>query len=263
LRAAKTSKKVSAAAVLGLIVVSTIMAILFNTSLSIVEIPHQVTVSGGQGTSATGVLLVQLVTNENETGAFSEPTNYLSPIASKSFNVTLEGNTSTPFSQVLVTDAARGVAFSVLPPGLYDIKVAERTVVTKIPVSVTAGNTTDVTVTFSEAAYPLAYSEEYGATLTPTGIQSNIFAELQSGTPVANVSEPVILDVHAGFPLKESLVNATVVGGKPPAEGTEWLELQTAGTVDTVNATSVFLTTWSYSSEALVTPGVTTGGAFD
>jgi hypothetical protein len=81
-----------------------------------------------------------------------------------------------------------------------------------------------------------------------------MFVELRTFTPVANVSEQVILDVSGGTSGTGHEVNATVVAGKPPMQGTQWLELGTVGTVDTVDATSIALTTWTYTSTILILP---------
>jgi len=166
--------------------------------------------------------------------------------------VTQAINSTKAITQPIVTNF-RGIATYLFPPGPYVVKLKDQTLNITIPVQIFAGNETSVAVTIYGAAFPLIYSEESGA-LTAEGLQSSLYVELRSYTPVANVSEPVILDVSGATAGTGHQVNATVVAWRPPTEGTQWLELGTAGTVDAVDATSIVLTTWSYSSQITIIP---------
>jgi hypothetical protein len=256
LRTARTSKLISALAILGLIVFSGIIVLVINASyLAGPALPFQSSPNPGP----TGTLNVQLHSNQNESDRFSNPAAYpLFPVGDKAMNVTQTTNSTSSSgqfalsSQTLVTDP-NGIASQQLSPGRYVVSLKDQTLEIIIPVQISAGNNTDLSVTIHGAAYPLVYSES-GVPAT-TGTQTNMFVELSSSTPVANVSEPVILKVNGTVPGTGYLVDATVVSHQPPTQGTQWLELGAAETVDPVNATSIVLTTWTYSSSVTVQQG--------
>jgi hypothetical protein len=253
---AKTSKLVSSLAILGLIVFSGIIVLVINASyLAGPALPFQASPNPGP----TGTLTVELHSNQNESDRLSSPAAYpLFPVGDKAINVTQTTNASSSVgqialvSQTLVTDL-NGIASQQLSPGRYVVSLRDQTLDIIIPVQVSAGNQTNLSVTIHGAAYPLVYSES-GIPAT-AGAQTNMFVELSSSTPVANVSEPVILKVNGTVPGAGYFVDATVVSHQPPTQGTQWLELGAAETVDPVNATSIVLTTWTYSSSVAVRPG--------
>lgn len=249
MRPGRSSKLISALAILGLILISTFMVILLNSSLLLTTVPRRT--NGGANTTSSGVeggLLVQLFTNQNESNGLANPTSQVVPLGNKTVRVT----SSKAITDVLVTDF-RGVLLAEFPPGQYVVNIKDQTLNMSIPVEISAANETDLAVTIYGAAFPLVYSEESGG-LTPGGVQSSLYVELQSDTPVANVSQPVILDVNGATPGTGHQVNATVVAGKPPNQGTQWLELGTTGMVDAVDATSIVLTTWTYTSNIFILP---------
>ena len=252
MRPGRSSKLISALAILGLILISTFMVILLNSSLMLTTVPKRSTGGTNSSAGAEGGLLVQLFTNQNESNGLSNPTSQVVPLGNRTLRVSQDINSSKAITSVLVTDF-RGVVLAAFPPGPYVVNVKDQTLNMNIPVVISAGNETDLAVTISGVAFPLVYSEESGS-LTPGGVQSSLYVELQSDIPVANVNQPVILDVNGPGPGTGHQVNATVVAGKPPAQGTQWLELGTTGMVDAVDATSIVLTTWSYTSDIIVLP---------
>ena len=260
MRPGRSSKLISALAVLGLILISTFMVVLLNSTLLVETVPQRSNGNTNSSSGAEGGLLVQLFTNENESNVLGSPTSQVVPLGNKTMVVTQDINSSKAISNVLVTDF-RGVVVTGEPPGPYLVKINDRTLNISIPIVITVGNVTNLEVTIYGAAFPLVYSEESGA-LTAEGVQSSMYVEVQTFTPVANVSEPVILDVNGAAPGTGHQVNATVVAGQPPAQGTQWLELGTAGTVDTVDASSIVLTTWSYTSNIVILPIGSNVGAF-
>lgn len=253
LRAAKSSKLVSFLAVIGLIVTSILMLGLFNSA----PVSPTRTLQSGRNSpkeALTGTLVVQLLTNQNESDRLSNPTNQLLALGGKAMTVTEADNSSNPLATVLVTDATGRVSQE-LPPRHYVVDLVDETLSIEIPVQVSIGNETKVEVTIYGAAYPLVYSEESGVIPAAGGAQASMFVELRSSSPIANVSEPVLLRVHGAAPGVGYLVNATVIGQQPPSQGAQWLELGTEGMVDPVNATSIVLTTtWTYSSSITVQP---------
>jgi hypothetical protein len=243
----------SSMAILGLIVLSMLIVLILNSSSLVSPV---LPIQGGTQSGAPGpdgTLVVQLLSNQNERDRLSNPTDKLSAIGDKAMIVSQATNSSNPFSQVLVTDAGGAVSQS-MSPGPYVVSLMDEALDINIPVQISPGNTTKLMVTIYGAAYPLIYSEESGVRPAAGSPQSNMYVELRSPTPVANVSEPVILKVYGTAPGAGYLVNATVVSRQQPTQGTQWLELGAAVMVDPVNATSIILTTWTYSSFIEVRP---------
>lgn len=241
-------------AVLGLIVVSTLIVLVLNSSILVnPTLPLQ----GGNrnGPSPTGMLTVRLLSNQDQSDRFVNPgaSTRMFPIGDKSIVVSQSTNSSNPFSQVLVTDS-RGNVSQALAPGLYLVSFRDEALGLNIPVEVFAGNETALSVNIYGRAHPLAYSEESGIRPSAGSAQSDMYVELLASVPVANVSEPVVLEVHGAAPGSGYLVNATVISSQPPTQGSEWLELGVAGAVNPVNATSIILTTWTSSAFVTVRP---------
>jgi hypothetical protein len=176
------------------------------------------------------------------------------PVRDKSMLVNQATNSSNPFSQVLVTDSRGGVS-QPLAPGPYVVNLKDEALDISIPVRIFSGNETTLVVDIYGTAYPLAYSEESGARPSAGGgPQSDMHVELRTSIQAANVTEPVILEVHGTAPGTGYLVNATVLSLQSPTQGAQWLELGAEGTVDPVNATAIVLTTWTFSAFVTVTP---------
>lgn len=256
MRTGRSSKTVSAVAILGLILVSSVMAFFLNTVSLLTVFPKRGTSQGSivyQNSGQYGELMVQLLSNGNGSNPYQSPLSLPYPVTNQTVVVQQNVNSSTPFSEGLVT-VYPGTATTDLNPGSYFVKVNYQTLKVSIPVLITDGNATDLTVTFNETAYPLVYSEESGLALSVAGVRESMYVELDTTSPAARVSQPVILNVDysadSGY-----RVNATVIAGKPPSQGTQWLELETGqGWGDTVDATSLVLTTWSYSSSTSFYP---------
>jgi hypothetical protein len=257
--ARRSSKLVSALAILALIVVALLMIDVFDSA----TLANSAIPLGGGGPNAhghpgpaillpNGTLIVTLVSNQN--GSAALPTNRTLPLVAWPVTVT-SINSSNPFTQpyVLTTNRA-GVALRQLPAGPYAVQVQDETLNVTIPVQVLAGNETQVSVRVSGAVYQLLYSEEVGVLLTASSAQYGMYAELRSSTSVANLTEPVFLNVEEGTAGEGYLVNATVLAQQSPSQGTQWLELGTASAVDPLDATSIYVITWTYSSLVTVTP---------
>jgi hypothetical protein len=249
-RAARTSRLVSSLAILGLIVASLFIVLTIDSSSlanPVLQFPPGFPI-GGRG--PMGTLGVRLLSNQNQSERFANPSppsrGWPFPVAHKVVIVTQAGHSSAGlFSEVLETDSG-GFTSTLLSPGRYLVSLRDETLDISIPVEIQNANQTTVFVNMSAAAYPLVYSEESGVLSTAGGGQSNVYAELSTSAPVADVSEPVILEVHGTAPGSGYLVNATVLSRQPPTQGAEWLGLGAAGTIDPVNATSLVLTTWTY-----------------
>ncbi len=116
LRAAKTSKLVSALAILGLILVS-LFSVLVLDSSSLVNPVIPLQPGNPNGTPGlTGVLVVQLHANQNETDKLSNPTGLLLALAQWPVTVTQATNSSNPATYAMITDN-RGGSLQELPQG--------------------------------------------------------------------------------------------------------------------------------------------------
>jgi hypothetical protein len=253
LRAAKTPRLVSSMAILGFIAFSTLIVLILNSaSLANPALPFQ---SGSPNGNAgpTGDLVLQLLSNQDERDRLSNPSTQLFAIGEKAMLVSQGTNSSSAFGQVMVTNTA-GLARQELPPGRYVVNLRDESLNINIPVQVSAGNETTLKVVVLGAAYQLVYSEESGVHPVAGTAQSNVYVQLKSSTSVANVSQTVILKVRGAGQGAGYLVNATVVSRQPPTGGFQWLELGAVGAVNPVNATSMVLTTWTYSSSITVRP---------
>ena len=252
MRSGKSSRTLSALAILGLILVSILMVLVLNSgSLVNPTLPFSNS-SPNNNPGPTGALVVQLRSNQNESDRLSNPTGTLIPLGEKPMVVMSAGNSSTKYVQALITNTS-GDVLQELAPGSYIVRIIDQTLVIKIPVQISIGNETKVVVDIRGKAYPLIYSEESGNVIPIAGkAQANMFVELQSSAPVANVSEAVLLKVRGSAPGVGYLANATVLEQQPPTQGNEWLELGASTTINPVNATAIVLTTWSYSDSVTV-----------
>ena len=176
----------------------------------------------------------------------SNPTSKLFALGQKGLTVTAADNSSNP--QTMITDT-RGGALQELAPGHYVVRLKlSEPLSISVPVQIFVGNETKVKLTINGTAYPVVYSEESGVVPTLGKIRSDMFVELQSSTSVASVNDLVLLKVRGAAPGVGYLANATVLAQQPPTQGTEWLELGASTAINPVNATSISLTTWTYSS---------------
>lgn len=243
-----SSRSVSAAAILGLVLVSVAMVFLIDTS-SLANPTVPLTQNNpGAARGPGGVLLVRLSSNQNDTGPASDPLNVMLALGGRDVFVTpAASSTSGVVEEYVMTTDGDGFAREYLAAGAYLVGIKDETLDIQIPVQIAVGNETQLGVSIVGTAYPVVYSEASQMVPAGQGPRSEVYVEVPSYTPVANDSEAVMLDVHQGA--GGSRVNATVVSQEQPFQGTDWLELGTATPVDPLNATSIVLTTWRYSMD--------------
>ncbi|MDA4117818.1 MAG: hypothetical protein OK455_05685 [Thaumarchaeota archaeon] len=243
-----SSRLVSSLAVLGLILASVFMVVLVSSS-SLVN-PLNPLNGGGPNNNPgpVGTLVVRLQTNANVTNVLGAPTSQFSPLGEKAFTVTQDTNSSSPAKEALVTDTGGG-AQAQLAPGRYLVNLQDQTLHIQSLVTISAGNETELRIQIQGSGFPLIYSEESGVFPTASGAQSTMYVEVRSPTAVATTGQVVLLKVRAGTPETGYLVNATVQGAQSPTTNTQWLQLGTFDTVNPVNASSILLTTWTFTSE--------------
>jgi hypothetical protein len=249
MRAARSSRLVSGVAVILLIVVASLSVALIDRH-SLAD-PLQVNIlrPADAPLPKQGVLSVQMFSNQDFSTAVSAPLR--APIAVPDWPMTLTTINSSVISVTPLsfkTDS-EGVAHVSLLPGLYVLRAPYNTLSIEIPLNIYSGNTTSVLLSVVEGAYPLLFSET-----ADVGAQPSVYAEVRSPTPVANVSEAVTLQGQYGGAGGAFRVDATVTSQQPPAQGTEWLQLAPAGTLDLAGVESVVLATWAYSSTVTVGP---------
>lgn len=253
MKSSRTSRWVSAFALIGLVLISLLMVLVLDaSSLANPTIPLGPGNAGKQG--PTGALVVRLFSNQNETDKLSLPTSSSNlPIGEWPVLVTTITNSSSPTSYTMVTDTRGGSQID-LPPGQYMVSFLDESLAVKLPVTVQVNVETKLVVTVDGAAYPLLYSEESGLQLTPNGVQSTMYLEVSSHSQVANVSEPVVIKAESTIPGSGHLVDATVLSSEVSGSGTQWLELATASPLNPVDANSIYLTTWIYYPQVTMTP---------
>jgi hypothetical protein len=283
LRTAKTSRLTSVMAILGLITFSVVMVLLLNASSLVNPILPAQNSNTDKSPGPVGVLMVQLYSNMNQ----SELTNnhgrgyFEFPVASKTVtllqatgsNDTSGTGTRTTTTGSLSNDAnfslienfttnSQGFFMHMLVSGSYVVNVGDESLDINLPVKVIAGNQTTLTVYFSGQRYPLAYSEESQVTPTASGPRSDIFVAVDSAVSVASVNESVRLEViDPSLSFGGYQVNATVLAARESSsQATQWLELGATGSIDPLQATSIAMTTWTYTSQVTVESGNSFGG---
>jgi len=254
LRAARSSRLVSGAAIVALIVVASLSVSVIDSHPLANPLQRDFIRPADAPLPKTGILSVRMFSNQNFTSIVSEPLETSMQVPNFPMQViTVNSSVISEVPQSLSTDS-NGVARLSLLPGVYVLRVTYNTLRIEIPVRILGGNTTSVGLNVSEGAYPLLYSEA-----ADVGGQPSLYTELSSSTRVANVTEPVTLQVKNGETGNGYEIYATVVSEQPPSQGTQWLELGSLGAFDLAGAATVLLATWTYSTSITVGPTVQAG----
>jgi hypothetical protein len=242
LRAARSSKLFTAAAIVALVVAASLMVVEINSSPLGTPLLRNYARPADAPLPKDGLLEVRMLSNQNFSGVASDPLKEYLPVAHFPMAVaTINSSIVAAVPAPLETDGD-GFALLSLPPGSYLLQAKYQMLNIGILVKISSGNATQVLLNVSEAAYSLLYSEE-----ADVGAQPSAYVELRSSAPVANVSEPVVLEVGNGATGGGYQVDAIVVSQQPLAQGLQWLKLVTAHAFDPVNATSILFATWKYS----------------
>jgi hypothetical protein len=263
LRAGRSSRAASAAAVLGLIVVSLLMLYFVDASnllnptapTSPASAPSAPAPSP-PGDQLNGSLVISVTSNQNTTDRLAPPTDAPSAAEGVPVVATFSEAVNPVQAEHLWTTNANGLTGCIecLPVGLYVVSMHYDGLNITIPVSVFVDEQTLVRVSFTGRLYDLTYCAESGVLVTPSRAEYTMFAKVESSAPVANVSQPVYLNVLEGASGAGYSVNATVVSQGAPTTGTQWLQLGTLSPVDLVNATSISVTAWTSSTTTTVGP---------
>jgi hypothetical protein len=265
-RAGRSSRAVSAAAILGLIAVTLLMLSFFDSSslvnptgptnpVSTISVPAAPS-QQAPGQQLNGSLVIFVTSNQNTTNRFAPPAN-TSSAAEGVPVVAAFSEAVNPFpAEHLWTTNANGLTGCIecLPVGLYVVSIQYDGLNITIPTNVFVGEQTLVLVSFTGRLYDLTYCAESGVLVTPSSAQYAMFASVSSSVAVANVSQSVSLNVLEGASAAGYSVNATVVSQGAPTRGTQWLQLGTPSPVDLANATSVSMTAWTSSTTTAVGP---------
>lgn len=254
LRAARSSRLVSGVAVVALIAVASLSVLVIDSHTLANPLQRDFIRPADAPLPKTGVLSVRMFSNQDFSSIVSRPLETSMPVPEFPMEVlTVNSSVISEAPQSMSTDS-NGVAHLSLLPGVYLLRVIYNTLRIEIPVRVLSGNTTSVGLNVSEGAYPLLYSEA-----ADVGGQPSLYVKLSSSTPVANVTEPVTLQVKNGETGIGRQIYATVVSAQPPASGTQWLELESLEPFGFADAATVLLATWTYSSSITVGPTVPAG----
>lgn len=259
MRTERSSRAESAAAFIGLIVLSVLMVDVFDTSNFV-----NPTAPKNDNTAPSppplaprpnGTLVILLTSNLNRTDRFAAPTNSSSGVGGVPIVATLDEQTVPPVRYLWLTNA-QGLSGCVqcLPVGPYVVTIQYDGLDMAVPASVFDGNQTTVRVNVTARAYRLTYSEEPGVLVTPSSAEYTMFAQVNSSRPVASVNQPVYLTVLEGASGVGYSVNATVISLGAPSMGTQWLQLGVPSAVNLLDATSISMTAWTSSTNTTVGP---------
>jgi hypothetical protein len=244
-----SSVLVSAVAVLALVVVASLSVALIDSHALSDPLQRDLIRPADAPLPKPGTLSVQMFSNQDFRSVVAAPLKSPAPVPRWPMTLTTINSSVISLAPIsLSTDADGGVVASLLP-GEYILRAPYNTLNIEIPIRIFGGNTTSVQLNVTEGAYSLLYSEA-----DDVGAQPSVYVELRSSTPVANVSEPVTLQVQNAGPGNGYEVDAMVVSEQLPAQGTQWLELDSTAPVDLSGAASVLLATWAYATSITVTP---------
>jgi hypothetical protein len=267
LRAGRSSRTVSAAAILGLILVSLLTANVFDSTNLLNPTapsngpPASVTPPGPSVNGTHGTLVISLTSNATSplapsTNSSSDPQGV--PVLVTFNRPIIPSQAAVPSrAEYLWTTNAYGLTGCIqcLAPGQYTVSIHYDGLNITVPANVFANNQTLVQASVTSRLYHLIYSQESGVLVTPSVAQYTMFAKVSSSAPVANVSQPVFLNVMEGpSEVKGFSVNATVVSEGALTLGVQWLQLGTHSPVSLAGATSISMTTWASSTTTSVGP---------
>jgi hypothetical protein len=248
------SRIASAAAIIALFVVASLsVAVIDSHSLSD-PLQRDLVRPGSAPLPPTGTLVITMVSNQNFGSAVSPPLPTAIPLPKWPIAVVTINSSVISIEPISLTTDPEGVAVDTLLPGDYVVEAPYNTLNIQVPVVILSGNTTTVELDMTEHAYSLVYTEA-----SDVGAQPSLYVELRSSTSVANVSEPVTIGLQNGGPAGDE-VYATVVSERPPAQGTQWLDLGSTAEVDLAGVGAAILATWSYSSTVNVQSTAQSGG---
>ncbi len=258
---AKKLMTLMALSLLGLILVSVLMvSVLDAGALTDPTVPPGGAGPAGEG--PTGYLVVDMFSNTNENSKLSLPTaNSTYPIGEWPVTVSYATHSASSTVYPMVTDS-QGGAEQTLPAGSYVVSFTVEAVTVNVPVTVQVQNVTRAVINVTGTAFPIVYSEESPGSLTKSGAESTMFV-LVAGPPPVNKSESVVIKSQDAAEGPGEFADATVTSQGSSSQGSGWLQLSTQQPFDPVNATSIYLTTWTYSASVTTTVDPSNGFSVD
>jgi len=244
-----SSKLVSAAAVVALVVVASLSVAVIDSHAISDPLLRDLIRPADAPLPKMGTLWVQMFSNQDFSSVVSEPLTSPAPVPRWPMTLTTINSSVISEAPISLTTDADGVAHDSLYPGEYILRAPYNTLNIVIPVRIFGGNTTTVKLNVTEGAYPLLYSEA-----ADVGAQPSAYVEVRSSGPVANAGERITLQVKNEGSGGSYEVYATVVSELPPAQGTQWLDLDSQVPVDLAGAATAFLATWVYATSITVGP---------
>lgn len=211
----------------------------------------QRTILNNQGPPGDGFLLIVMGTNQNPHSTSADPDNStLFAISGKA--VLILSQTDPTFGSRVMTTNSSGVANYSLPAGSYLLKFDDQTLHPVIPVVITKHNATIVAIRVTASLAPALVSDFSDLNTTGLGGQSSNFMIIHSAARVANLSDTMVVKVRGpGNALQ--VQNATITAEHLVPDGL-WLQMRIPSEFNLRGASSVDLTVYSYSYQAVTVP---------
>jgi hypothetical protein len=238
---------VSAVAVVALVVVAALSVAVIDSHAISDPLQRDLIRPAAAPLPKAGTLFVKMFSNQDFSTVVSEPLATPIPVPKWPMSLITINSSVVSETPISLSTDADGVAQATLLPGEYVLQAPYNTLNIEIPVRILGGNTTTVELNVTEGAYPLLYTEA-----ADVGAQPSAYVELLSSAPVANAGDRVTLQVKGEGSAGQSEIYATVVSELPPAQGTQWLELDSTVPVDLAGAQTALLATWAYSTSTTV-----------
>lgn len=233
----------------GLVACALLLVVLLNGVPQ--EGNFQRTIHNNQGPPADGFLLIVMGTNQNPYNATADPSNStLFALAGKAVLILNQTDPSIDPRQMITNGS--GVANYSLPAGRYVLKFDYRTLHPVIPVVITKHNATIVGISATANLAPALASDFSDLNTTGPAGQGSNFMVIHSASRVANLSDTMVVKVRGpGDALQ--VQNATITAEHPVPDGL-WLQMRFPSEFNLKGASSVDLTVYRYSYQAITVP---------
>lgn len=247
MRAARSSRLLSVAAVLALIVVASLAVIVIDSSPMVYPLQRIFERPASAPLPKDGTLVVRMLSNQDFSSVVAKPLSAPAPVARWPLTIVTINSSVISVTPIPLTTDSDGVATMSLLPGTYILGAPYNTLDISVLFQVYSNSTTSVQLVVSESSYPVLFSE-----VGDVAGQAVAYVELGASAPAAGVGDLVTIGAETAAGAYQA--KASVASQWPPVDGTEWLKVEPQGIFDIASASSAVLATWSYSSTVTVAP---------